>query len=64
MNLVRPRLTDHHGIHKSQADLDFVIPFYVDRFLLCSSPSMAGSVTVYGNYQFVQLPKLYGKKSA
>ena len=25
--LIRPRLTDHFGIHKSQAELDFVIQF-------------------------------------
>jgi hypothetical protein len=45
--LIRPRLTDHFGIHKSQAELDFVIqffdedlPLYVDPFLLWKSPSM------------------------
>lgn len=44
--LIRPRLTDHHGIHKSQSDLDFAIqffdediPLYVDPFLLWKSPS-------------------------
>jgi hypothetical protein len=44
--LIRPRLTDHFGIHKSQAELDFVIqfldedlPLYVDPFLLWKSPS-------------------------
>lgn len=47
MELFRPRLTDYHGIHKSQADLDFAIqffdediPLYVDPFLLWKSPSM------------------------
>jgi hypothetical protein len=25
--LIRPRLTDHFGIHKSQAELDFAIQF-------------------------------------
>jgi hypothetical protein len=46
MALVRPRLTDIHGISLSQADLDFAIPFvdediplYVDPFLLWRSPS-------------------------
>ncbi|WP_082792038.1 hypothetical protein [Sulfurovum riftiae] len=46
MEIIRPRLTDHHGIHKSQADLDFAIqffdedlPLYVDPFLLWKSPS-------------------------
>ena len=46
MDLIRPRLTDHHGIHKSQAELDFAvqffdedIPLYVDPFLLWKSPS-------------------------
>ena len=42
MTLIRPRLTDHFGILRSQADLDFAIPFldediplYVDPFMLC-----------------------------
>lgn len=46
MALVRPRLTDFHGIPESQANLDFAIPFleediplYVDPFLLWRSPS-------------------------
>ncbi len=46
MEIIRPRLTDFHGIHKSQADLDFAIqffdedlPLYVDPFLLWKSPS-------------------------
>jgi len=41
MDLIRPRLTDYHGIQKSQSDLDFAIqffyediPLYVDPFLL------------------------------
>lgn len=45
--LIRPRLTDHFGIHKSQAELDFAIqfldedlPLYVDPFLLWKSPSL------------------------
>jgi hypothetical protein len=40
MDIIRPRLTDYHGIHKNQADLDFAIqffdediPLYVDPFL-------------------------------
>lgn len=44
--IIRPRITDHHGIHKAQSDLDFAIPFfdediplYVDPFLLWKSPS-------------------------
>lgn len=44
--LIRPRLTDHFGILRSQAELDFAIPFldediplYVDPFLLWRSPS-------------------------
>ncbi|EEN1040341.1 TPA: hypothetical protein ACGEPX_002158 [Salmonella enterica] len=47
MDLFRPRITDHYGIHKSQADLDFAIqffdediPLYVDPFLLWKSPSL------------------------
>ena len=46
MVLVRPRLTDFHGIASAQAELDFAIPFldediplYVDPFLLWRSPS-------------------------
>ena len=46
MDIIRPRLTDYYGIHKSQADLDFAIqffdediPLYVDPFLLWKSPS-------------------------
>jgi hypothetical protein len=46
MALIRPRLTDHHNVLKTQAELDFAIPFlnedlplYVDPFLLFKSPS-------------------------
>lgn len=46
MKLIRPRLTDFHGIYTPQAELDFAIPFfeedvplYVDPFLLWKSPS-------------------------
>jgi len=44
--LIRPRLTDHHGILLPQAELDFAIPFfdediplYLDPFMLWRSPS-------------------------
>jgi len=44
--LIRPRLTDHFGIHKSQAEVDFAIqflnediPLYLDPFLLWKSPA-------------------------
>lgn len=44
--LIRPRLTDHFGVHKSQAELDFAIqfldedlPLFLDPFLLWKSPS-------------------------
>jgi len=44
--LVRPRLTDYHGIALAQSDANFAIPFldediplYVDPFLLWRSPS-------------------------
>jgi hypothetical protein len=47
MTLIRPRLTDHYGIYKSQSELDFAIqfldediPLYVDPFLLWKSPSL------------------------
>ncbi|WOJ89020.1 hypothetical protein RZS28_14580 [Methylocapsa polymorpha] len=46
MALIRPRLTDYHGILLPQAALDFAIPFfdediplYVDPFMLWRSPS-------------------------
>lgn len=46
MSLVRPRLTEHHGLSLSQASVNFAIPFldedlplYVDPFLLWKSPS-------------------------
>lgn len=45
--LIRPRLTDYHGITLAQEDADFAIPFfdediplYVDPFLMWRSPSM------------------------
>ena len=45
--LVRPRLTDYHGVHVPQSELDFAIPFldediplYVDPFLMWKSPSL------------------------
>ena len=44
---IRPRLTDYHGIHIPQSELDFAIPFlnediplYVDPFLMWKSPSL------------------------
>lgn len=44
--ILRPRLTDYHGVHVSQENLDFVIPFLdedvplcIDPFLLWRSPS-------------------------
>lgn len=44
--LIKPRLTDFHGIHIPQHELDFAIPFfhediplYLDPFLLWRSPS-------------------------
>lgn len=47
MPLVRPRLTDFHGINVAQSSVDFAIPFmnedlplYVDPFLLWKSPSL------------------------
>ena len=45
--LIRPRLTDFHGVSLAQEDADFAIPFfsediplYVDPFLLWRSPSL------------------------
>jgi hypothetical protein len=44
--MIRPRLTDHFGVHKAQIELEFAIPLltedvplYVDPFLLWKSPS-------------------------
>jgi hypothetical protein len=44
--LIRPRLTDHHGILLPQSELDFAIqlfdediPLYLDPFMLWRSPS-------------------------
>lgn len=46
MELIRPGLTDFHGIYKSQSDLDFAIqffdediPLYIDPFLIWNSLS-------------------------
>ena len=46
MALIRPRLTEHHGVFVPQASLSFAIPFlsediplYLDPFLLWKSPS-------------------------
>ena len=46
VSIIRPRLTDFHGIHLAQTEVDFAIPFldediplYVDPFLLWKSPS-------------------------
>jgi hypothetical protein len=46
MTLIRPRLTDFHGIYLPQSEVDFAIPFLeediplcVDPFLLWKSPS-------------------------
>jgi hypothetical protein len=46
VGLIRPRLTDYHGVAIAQVDLDFAvplldadIPLYVDPFLLWKSPS-------------------------
>lgn len=47
MNYVRPRLNDYHGLHFTQQEVDFAIPFvsediplFVDPFLLWKSPSL------------------------
>lgn len=47
MPLIRPRLTEFHGLDVAQATVDFAIPFlnedlplYVDPFLLWKSPSL------------------------
>ena len=36
--LIRPRLTDHFGIHKSQAELDFAIQFLNEDIPLYLDP--------------------------
>jgi len=52
--LIRPRLTDYHGITLAQEDADFAIPFfnediplYVDPFLMWRSPSLQ-DVSLHG----------------
>jgi hypothetical protein len=47
MALIRPRLTDYHGLAITQEEAAFAIPFinediplYVDPFLLWKSPSL------------------------
>lgn len=49
--LIRPRLTDFHGISAAQVDLDFAIPFfdedvplYLDPFMLWRSPSQQDQI--------------------
>lgn len=46
MNIIRPRLSDHHGIPLNQSKVNFAIPFidediplYLDPFLLWKSPA-------------------------
>lgn len=46
IEIIRPRLIDHHGVMETQNNLDFAIPFldediplYVDPFLMWKSPS-------------------------
>ena len=34
MDIIRPRLTDYHGIHKSQADLDFANTIFLMKIYL------------------------------
>lgn len=48
MDLIRPRLTELHGVSVAQHEIDFAIPFlgediplYVDPFLMWRSPSFA-----------------------
>jgi hypothetical protein len=64
--VIRPRLTEHHGIFKPQDELDFAIPFmaediplYVDPFLLWKSPSFqdqalhAAILTAFNNLGYL-----------
>ena len=46
MDLIRPRLTDHYGIHKSQADLDFAIQFFDEDISECSEVGLGVSKTL------------------
>ncbi|ROP60227.1 hypothetical protein EDF81_3071 [Enterobacter sp. BIGb0383] len=72
MDLFRPRLTDYHGILKSQADLDFAIqffdediPLYIDPFLLWKSPSLqdqALHTTITNSFNYLNFLIKKGKE--
>ena len=65
MALIRPRLTDLHGILLTQEDVDFAIPFIdedipfcVDPFLLWKSPSQQDNalhVAVLNSFNYLGL---------
>lgn len=70
--LIRPRLTDYHGISLAQEDVDFAIPFldediplYVDPFLMWRSPSqqdMALHTSLVGAFNYLGQLSLSGKQ--
>jgi hypothetical protein len=62
--LIRPRLTDHHGIDAAQVDLDFAIPLldediplYVDPLLLWPLSLTARSIPTHRADQRIQPPR-------
>lgn len=70
--LVKPRLTDYHGILVAQKDCDFAIPYldediplYVDPFLLWRSPSLQDQslhASILTSFNFFGSQFLSGKK--
>ena len=64
MPIVRPRITDFHGILLPQATTDFAIPFldediplYVDPFLLVAITVATGPSATHGADQLFQSPR-------
>jgi hypothetical protein len=69
--IVRPRLTDYHGVSVQQATVDFAATFldedirlYVDPFLLLEEPVADGSVATHVAREFFQPSQLAAAKAA
>jgi hypothetical protein len=73
MTIIRPRLTDFHGIYKPQSELDFAIqffdediPLYIDPFLLWKSPSQqdqALHTTIINSFNYLNFLLKKGRKN-
>ncbi|RUC69063.1 hypothetical protein [Pseudomonas aeruginosa] len=71
--MIRPRITDYHGIHKGQAELDFAIqffnediPLYIDPFLLWKSPSQQDQslhTTITNSFNYLNFLLKKGRES-